>query len=75
MTICDNCPCRYVDFDYNRGLMGDAKCGLGGGEDRCLGFGTRRTSINTRSYYVEDTNCPLDHIVLKDGTIFRPEVT
>jgi len=62
MTICDKCPC-FAQDDLNEYCKITEKTA-------CWDKNNVGLSINL----MHDTDCPLDHIVLKDGTVFRPEV-
>ena len=71
MTICDKCPCCNSDFEEG------SSCNLGGGNPDNYWGGLNLDTFPEPTgtiYWSEDKYCPLDHIQLKDGTIFRPEV-
>ena len=67
MTICDGCYCKVYDD----------------GTDYCCSITKADVDYIDGHYFVGKWNngkrtpldCPLDHMVLKDGTVFRPETT
>lgn len=60
MIYCNNCPCFAPP--NNEHII---RCGITGyilsGNDKHL-------------YYQDEADCPLDHIKLKDGFVYEPEV-